>query len=104
MGKPMLCCLFLFFTWAHPGWTASGWEGVQKTLGQPGLEQEGGIRFNFPRTDLNLMVQGLSLEPSMGLTSWISFLPFKPTENGPQAKCLLMGELVLVDQEVPPVT
>lgn len=54
-------------------------------------------RVNFPRTDVKVEVEGRSLHPFLGLTSWAAFTPHSPSE------LMVMGDLVLFEDEVNPV-
>jgi hypothetical protein len=77
-----------------PGFAAdSTWRPVEKVFGRPGIEQGGLFKVVFPRADLNVLVEGIPLEPAMGLTTWFAFSPY-------DRKTLVMGELVLLDREV----
>jgi hypothetical protein len=72
------------------------WKPVEDILGRNGTEESGSLRVLFPRTDLNVVVKGVPLEPA-GLTSWFTF---KPMDKG----TFLVGEAVLLDTEVPKAT
>jgi hypothetical protein len=61
------------------------------------MAQGDGFKILFPRTDLNVVVNGIPLEPEMGLSSWFAFMPLS-------RGTFMAGELVLLDQEVPKVT
>ncbi len=81
------------FTWAH--WADNhDWKKVEKLVGYPGQAEGDGFKINVPRLDLNVLVHGFPVDPRAGLTSWFAFLPL-PLGN------LMMGEMVLVDWEVP---
>ena len=54
-------------------------------------------RVNFPRTDVKVSVEGRSVHPFLGLTSWAAFTPHSQTE------LMVMGDLVLFEDEVNPV-
>jgi hypothetical protein len=54
-------------------------------------------RVNFPRTDVNVTVEGRAMHPFLGLTSWAAFTSHSPTE------LMVMGDLVLFEDEVNPV-
>jgi protein-tyrosine-phosphatase len=54
-------------------------------------------RVNFPRTDVKVAVEGRSMHPFLGLTSWAAFTPHSQTE------LMVMGDLVLFEDEVNPV-
>ena len=60
-------------------------------------EQEGAFKVTSPRADTKVSVDGWSMPPFMGLTSWASF------QAGQGDKAMVMGDLVLFQDEVNPV-
>ena len=73
------------------------WTAVGRALGQAGQMQPGGVyRINLPRTDLHVTVQGVPVQPAFALTSYAAF---KQTPYATR----VMGDLALLDQEVPAV-
>ncbi len=56
------------------------------------------VKVTFPRTDVPVEVDGSKLAPFMGLTSWVAFTPGKPG-----VEAMVMGDLVLFEDEVNPV-
>ena len=74
--------------------SAKDWKPVEEILGKKGMAQGDGLQVVFPRTDLNVVVEGVPLEAEGDLVSW--FL-FKPLEKGTQ----LTGKVFLLDTEVP---
>jgi len=54
------------------------------------------VKFSFPRTDVAVEVDGWSMPPFMGLTSWVTFTPGE--KAGVDA--MLMGDLVVFEDEV----
>jgi hypothetical protein len=54
-------------------------------------------RVAFPRTDVPVAVDGRGMHPFQGLTSWAAFTP------GPHGELMVMGDLVLFEDEVNPV-
>src|SRR5262245_47995385 len=60
-------------------------------------EHEGVYKVSSPRTDLKVAVDGWQMPPFMGLTSWAAFMPGKTGE------AMVMGDLVLMQDEVNPV-
>jgi hypothetical protein len=93
--------LFLFLaggvlTWANWLDRAANrdWKTVEKLVGYPGQAEGDGFKIKVPRLDLNVLVHGAPVDPRAGLTSWFAF---KPLPHGN----LMMGEMVLVDWEVP---
>ena len=73
------------------------WKAVEAALGKSGQIQPGGVyRFGMPRTDLSVTVKGVPVKAGFALGSYAAFKPV-----GDQA--MVMGDLVLLDQEVPAV-
>ena len=76
---------------------APDWQQVDATLGRSGTEQAGGVhRYSFPRSDLNVTLDGVRIKPGLALGSWLAFQP-----HGDEA--MVMGDLVLLHEEVNPV-
>ena len=67
--------------------------GLKGTLN----EAEGVIKVSVPREDVKVAVDGWTMPPFMGLTSWAAFMP------GKGAEAMVMGDLVLFQDEVNPV-
>ncbi len=55
------------------------------------------FKVTAPRNDLSVMVDGWKMPPFMGLTSWAAFT------SGKEADAMVMGDLVLFEDEVNPV-
>jgi Domain of Unknown Function (DUF1259) len=55
------------------------------------------FKFSFPRTDVPVSVDGWTMKPFMGLTSWAAF------RKGVEKESMVMGDLVLFEDEVNPV-
>ncbi len=73
------------------------WPAVDAAMGRPSVAQSDDVhRFNMPRSDLRVTVDGVVLRPSLALGSWLAM---KPVANGVMA----MGDLVLTDAEISPV-
>jgi hypothetical protein len=69
--------------------------GVAEALGRAGADQPGGVvRFSFPRGDLTVVADGVTLKPALALGSWVAF-----QSTGPRA-AMAMGDLVLLESEV----
>src|SRR5262245_28063623 len=60
-------------------------------------EQENVFKVSSPRTDIKGSVDQWDMPPFMGLTSWAAFMP------GMKAEAMVMGDLVLMQDEVNPV-
>jgi hypothetical protein len=73
------------------------WKAVEQALGKSGQLQDGGVfRIGMPRTDLNVTVKGVPVKAGFALGSYAAF-----KQVGDHA--MVMGDLVLLDQEVPAV-
>jgi hypothetical protein len=82
---------------AQPNPGDSIWKAVDAALGRAGQPQPGGVqKYSFPRSDLTVMVNNVTLKPALALGSWIAF-----KRTGREA--VAMGDLVLTEQEVMPV-
>jgi biotin operon repressor len=83
---------------ATPSFAAEpDWGAVAKAMGKEGAVQAGGIyRVALPRTDLHVVLDGVTLKPGFALGGWLAFEPI-----GDQA--MVMGDLVLTQDEVNPV-
>lgn len=77
--------------------TEAGWKSVEEAMGRPGqMQAEGIIKFAMPRKDLHVTLEGVDLKPGFALGSWAAF---QRTGKG----SMVMGDLVLTEQEVQPV-
>ena len=76
--------------------SAGDWKQVEDAMGRPGQVTGDVIRFAMPRKDLHVMVSGTAIKPGLALGSWAAF---KQTDTG----AVVMGDLVLTDDEVSPV-
>jgi hypothetical protein len=72
---------------------------IEKLTGLKGLfnEQEGVFKISLPRNDVKITVDQWQMPPFMGLTSWAAFTP------GLNTNLMVMGDLVLLEDEVNPV-
>jgi Domain of Unknown Function (DUF1259) len=83
---------------AAPGHAADpDWKAVEQALGKAGQLQPGDVfRVGMPRTDLSVTVKGVPVKAGFALGSYAAF-----KQVGDAA--MVMGDLVLLDQEVPAV-
>src|SRR6476661_1549934 len=78
--------------------TPSRWAAVDNALGRTGAMQAGNVmKYSFPRSDLNVVVQGVTVKPALALGGWVAFMDL----GGGQS--MAMGDLVLSPDEVPSV-
>ena len=75
-----------------------GWQTqVGEALGKTGSAAPGGIyRVGLPRTDLKVTLDGVELKPGFALGGWLAF-----EKMGEES--MVMGDLVLTENEVNPV-
>ncbi|HZF35061.1 MAG TPA: DUF1259 domain-containing protein [Candidatus Angelobacter sp.] len=74
------------------------WKQVDSALGKPGSMQPGDVhKYGLPRTDLHVTLDGIEIKPTFALGSWVAF---KAMSDG---KAMVMGDLVLTEDEVDPV-
>lgn len=72
------------------------WSKVDEAMGRPAAVNQDVHRYGFPRTDLNVTLDGVTIKPSLALGGWVAFKPM-----GSQA--MVMGDLVLLETEIEPV-
>src|SRR6266436_4393794 len=73
------------------------WSAVQDALGRPGTMMAGDVfRIGMPRTDLKVTVNGVPVQAGFALGSYAAFKQF-------DTSAMVMGDLVLLDEEVNPV-
>jgi hypothetical protein len=77
---------------------ADDWQAqVGEALGKSGTAAPGGVyRVGLPRTDLKVTLDGVELKPGFALGGWLAF-----ERMGDQG--MVMGDLVLTENEVKPV-
>src|SRR3954463_10094882 len=83
---------------ALPAAAASAeWDAVAKAIGRPGTEMPDGIyRVGIPRSDLTVTLDGVQIKPALALGSYLAF-----KKTGKEA--MVMGDLVLLQEEINPV-
>jgi len=73
------------------------WQKVDDAFGRKAAAVAGDVhRYGFPRTDLQVSVDGVAIKPAFALGGWIAL---KPAHGGAMA----MGDLVLLETEINPV-
>jgi hypothetical protein len=73
------------------------WKAVEDAMGRRGQMQPGDVmRFGMPRKDLHVTLGGIAIKPGLALGSWAAFTF---TDHG----AMVMGDLVLTEDEVGPV-
>ena len=77
--------------------SAADWRSIEQALGKAGSMQPGDVyKVSLPRSDLKVTVGGVVLKPALALGSWVAF---KKSDD----MTMVMGDLVLTEDEVTPV-
>jgi hypothetical protein len=69
---------------------------LDEALGRSGQKSGDVYRVGFPRTDLHVSVGGIEIKPGFALGSWAAFA-------GTDSEAFVMGDLVLLEDELNPV-
>jgi Domain of Unknown Function (DUF1259) len=72
------------------------WQKVDAALGRTATVTGDVHRYGFPRSDLQVTVDGVTIKPAFALGGWAAF---KPAHDG----VMVMGDLVLLETEINPV-
>ena len=72
------------------------WQKVDAALGRTAAVSGDVHRYGFPRTDLQVTLDGVTIRPALALGGWAAF---KPMHGG----AMVMGDLVLLETEINPV-
>ena len=73
------------------------WKPVEEAIGKAGSVQPDGVyKIALPRTDLHVKVGDVEVKPALALGSWIAFRKLA-------TEAMVMGDLVLTEDEVGPV-
>ena len=73
------------------------WTKVDEAFGRKAAAVGGDVhRYGFPRSDLSVTLDGVTIKPSLALGGWVAM---KPAHDGVMA----MGDIVLLETEINPV-
>jgi uncharacterized protein DUF1259 len=73
------------------------WKAVEDAMGRSGqMQPQDVMKFAMPRKDLHVTLHGVTIKPGLALGSWVAF-----ERDGSSA--MVMGDLVLTEDEVEPV-
>ncbi|GEC17113.1 DUF1259 domain-containing protein [Nitrobacter winogradskyi] len=72
------------------------WQKVDSTLGREPAVSGDVHRYGFPRSDLKVTLDGVSIAPALALGGWLAF----KLDHG---STMVMGDLVLLETEINPV-
>jgi hypothetical protein len=91
---PVLCLALMFSSAAVAA--DIDWSKVDTALGKTATVQGEVHRYGIPRSDLQVTLDGVTIKPALALGGWVAFEPAK--DGG-----MLMGDIVLTENEVSPV-
>jgi hypothetical protein len=72
------------------------WKRVDDTFERKPVVSDDVHRYGFPRTDLTVTLDGVTIKPALALGGWVAFKPM-------HGEAMIMGDLVLLETEVNPV-
>jgi hypothetical protein len=72
------------------------WLKVDAPFGRKPAVSDDVHRYGFPRTDLSVTLDGVTIKPALALGGWVAF---KPARGG----AMVMGDLVVLESEINPV-
>lgn len=76
---------------------ATNWKAIEQALGKAGSLQPGDVyKVSLPRSDLQVTVGGIQVKAPLALGSWVAFKKIGDIT-------MVMGDLVLTEDEVTPV-
>jgi hypothetical protein len=73
------------------------WQKVDEAFGRKAAVVAGDVhRYGFPRTDLIVTLDGVTIKPALALGGWVAF-------KAMGGEVMVMGDLVLLETEIKPV-
>ena len=73
------------------------WQKVDEAFGRKAAVVAGDVhRYGFPRTDLTVTLDGVTIKPALALGGWVAF-------KAMGGEVMVMGDLVLLETEIKPV-
>ena len=94
-----IACAFLTPAWSatNPPDIPAEYQRVMDTLGKKGDYKDHVLKVNIPRSDLNVSVDGVATPTAFGFGGWLAMT------KGDGGMDVMMGDLVLLENEVNPV-
>jgi Domain of Unknown Function (DUF1259) len=87
----------LSLVWAAQATAAeTDWSSVDTILTRKGAVSGDVHRYGLPRSDLNVTLDDVAIKPGFALGGWVAFQPMGD-------KAMMMGDLVLTENEINPV-
>jgi Domain of Unknown Function (DUF1259) len=81
---------------AAPAAAEPDWSKVDAIFGRAPMKSDNAVRYGFPRSDLNVTLDGIAIKPGFALGGWVAFAPMGDS-------AMAMGDLVLTESEINPV-
>src|SRR5438477_7805517 len=72
------------------------WQKVDDAFGRKPAVSGDAHRYGFPRTDLAVTLDGVTIKPALALGGWVALKPM-------HGEAMVMGDLVLLETEINPV-
>ena len=72
------------------------WSKVDEAMGRSAAVTQDVHRYPFPRSDLNVTLDKVTIKPALALGGWVAFKPMG-------SDAMVMGDLVLLETEIEPV-
>src|SRR5947209_2762949 len=92
-----IAALFVPAFWAAAQSMPVDYDGVLKALGKQGDFKDNVLKVNIPRNDLKVTIDGAATPTPFGFGGWVAMT------KGDGGNDVMMGDLVLVEDEVNPV-
>jgi hypothetical protein len=83
-----------FISSAHA--QAIEWQKVDEIFGRKPAVAGEVHRYGFPRSDLTVTLDSVTIKPTLALGGWVAFMPM-------HGEAMVMGDLVLLETEINPV-
>src|SRR5258708_36752663 len=72
------------------------WQKIDDALGRKPAVSGDVHRYGFPRSDLSVTLDGVTIKPALALGGWVAFKPM-------DGEAMVMGDLGLLETEINPV-
>src|SRR5580693_9869204 len=96
MLRNLAACAVVLSTVAAADAQSIDWAKVDGIFGRTGAVGGSVHRYGFPRTDLQVTLDGVTIRPTLALGGWVAFQPMR-------GAAMVMGDIVLLQTEVSPV-